>query len=68
MHLVPRYGTSVATRNHTEQTDAAGRRFEIIETNGTMRRLEMSNLRPNVTLADNLFQFTPPPGAQVYEP
>jgi outer membrane lipoprotein carrier protein len=44
------------------------RRFEINETNGTIRKLEMNNLRPNVTLADNLFQFTPPPGAQVYEP
>lgn len=44
------------------------RRFEINETNGTIRKLEMSNLRPNVTLADNLFHFTPPPGAQVYEP
>jgi outer membrane lipoprotein carrier protein len=44
------------------------RRFEIIETNGTMRRLEMSNLRPNVTLANDLFEFTPPPGAQIYEP
>jgi outer membrane lipoprotein carrier protein len=44
------------------------RRFEIVEQNDTERRLELSNLRTNVTLGDDLFRFTPPPGAEVFEP
>jgi outer membrane lipoprotein carrier protein len=44
------------------------RRFQITEVNETVRTIELSNLRPNVTLADDLFQFTPPAGAQVIEP
>jgi len=44
------------------------RRFQITEVNESVRTIELSNLRPNVTLADDLFQFTPPPGAQVIEP
>lgn len=48
--------------------DALVRRFEITEQNETVRKLEMSNLRPNVALADDLFRFTPPPGAEIFEP
>jgi len=44
------------------------RQFEIVEQNETVRRLQLSNLRTNVTLGDDLFRFTPPPGAQVFEP
>ncbi|MQA90620.1 MAG: outer membrane lipoprotein-sorting protein [Gemmatimonas sp.] len=44
------------------------RRFEITETNESVRTVELTDLQPNVTLADSLFQFTPPPGAQVIEP
>jgi outer membrane lipoprotein carrier protein len=44
------------------------RRFEITEQNGSVRTIELSNLRPNVTLADELFRFTPPPGTQIFEP
>jgi outer membrane lipoprotein carrier protein len=43
------------------------RRFEIIETNESVRRLELSNLRPNAALSDQLFRFTPPAGAQVFD-
>jgi outer membrane lipoprotein carrier protein len=48
--------------------DSLVRRFEIVEQNESVRRIEMSNLRPNVTLSDNLFVFTPPPGTQIFEP
>lgn len=44
------------------------RRFEITEQNQTVRKLEMSGLRINVLLADDLFEFTPPPGTQVFQP
>ena len=47
--------------------DSLVRRFEISEENGTVRELQLSNLRPNATLAADLFQFTPPPGVQVHD-
>lgn len=43
------------------------RRFEVTEDNGIVRRFELSNLRLNQTLADDLFRFTPPPGAHVVD-
>jgi chaperone LolA len=44
------------------------RRFQITEANESVRTVELSNMRPNVTLDDSLFRFTPPPDAQVIEP
>jgi len=44
------------------------RQFEIVEQNETVRKLRMSGLRPDVALSDDLFRFTPPPGAQIFEP
>jgi outer membrane lipoprotein carrier protein len=44
------------------------RQFEITEQNETVRRLQLSNIRTNVNLSDELFRFTPPPGAQIFEP
>ena len=37
------------------------------ETTESVRRIELSALRPNVSLADNLFVFNPPAGVQVHE-
>jgi outer membrane lipoprotein carrier protein len=48
--------------------DSLVRRFEILEQNESLRRLELSNLRTNPNLSDDLFRFTPPPGATVFEP
>lgn len=48
--------------------DALVRRFEIVEENESERRLQMSNLRPNADIPDSIFEFTPPPGAQVFQP
>lgn len=42
------------------------RRLEITEENGSVRRLEFSDIRRNPSLPDTLFRFTPPPGAQVF--
>jgi outer membrane lipoprotein carrier protein len=43
------------------------RRFEITETNESVRRLELSNLRPNTQVSEQLFRFTPPAGTQVFD-
>lgn len=49
-----------------DKGDALVRRFEITEANGTVRELTLSNIRTNVTLSNDLFEFTPPPGTQVF--
>ena len=67
--LVPRGQSPYSeVRIWVDTADHLVRRFEITEQNGTIRRLEMSNLHPNVTLSDDLFDFSPPPGVQVFEP
>ncbi|WP_420128839.1 outer membrane lipoprotein chaperone LolA [Longimicrobium sp.] len=43
------------------------RRFEMTEENNSVRTVEMRNLRTNHALPDNLFTFTPPAGAQVFD-
>jgi outer membrane lipoprotein carrier protein len=43
------------------------RRFEVTEESGIVRHFELSNLRLNPTLSDDLFRFTPPEGAQVVD-
>jgi outer membrane lipoprotein carrier protein len=60
--LVPRGRIWVDTQDYLV------RRFEIVEQNESVRRLEMSNLRSNTDLSDDLFRFTPPAGADVFEP
>jgi outer membrane lipoprotein carrier protein len=51
----------VDTRDHLV------RRFELTEETGNVRRFELSNVQANPSLPDRLFQFTPPPGAQVIQ-
>jgi outer membrane lipoprotein carrier protein len=41
------------------------RRFELTESNGNVRRIELRNVVVNPSLPDSLFEFTPPPGALV---
>lgn len=50
-----------------DTSDSLVRRFEITEHNETVRRFDLDGLRVNPTLDDDLFRFTPPPGAQVIE-
>lgn len=50
-----------------DQQDHLVRRFEILEQNESLRRLELRNIRTNSALSDDLFRFTPPPGTQVFE-
>jgi outer membrane lipoprotein carrier protein len=66
--LVPRGQSPYKTvRIWVDDQDSLVRRFEITEQNGTVRKIEMTGLRPNVALADALFQFSPPAGVQVHE-
>jgi outer membrane lipoprotein-sorting protein len=43
------------------------RRFEVTEESGMVRYFELSNLRLNTNLADDLFHFTPPEGTHVVD-
>jgi len=47
--------------------DVLVRRFEIVEENETIRTVVLRNLRPDVPIDDEVFAFTPPPGADVFE-
>lgn len=50
-----------------DKDDHLVRRFELTEENDSVRRVEMRNIRTNHSLPDNLFTFTPPQGAQVFD-
>ncbi|MDQ3556681.1 MAG: outer membrane lipoprotein chaperone LolA, partial [Gemmatimonadota bacterium] len=50
-----------------DRGDALVRRFEMTEENGSVRRVELSNLRVNADVPDAVFRFTPPPGTQVFD-
>lgn len=47
--------------------DGLVRRFEITDPNGVSRRLDLSDLVVNPTLADDLFSFTPPEGVRIVD-
>lgn len=66
--LVPRSPAGYSSvRIWIDAEDYLARRFEVIETNDNIRRVELQNLRVNVDLPEGIFQFTPPPGAQIFE-
>lgn len=50
-----------------DREDHLVRRFEMTEENDSVRRVELRNLRTNHALANSLFTFTPPEGAQVFD-
>jgi outer membrane lipoprotein carrier protein len=47
--------------------DGLVRRFELTEHNGNVRRFELQNLQTNPTIAESVFQFSPPPGARIID-
>lgn len=49
------------------RSDALVRRFEMTEQNGSVRRIELSDVKRNQPIADAVFRFTPPEGAQVFD-
>lgn len=50
-----------------DREDALPRRLEILEKTGAKRTVELSRLRPNVSIAPNVFTFTPPRGVRVVD-
>jgi outer membrane lipoprotein carrier protein len=66
--LVPRVRSPYRViRIWVDQQDHLIRRFEMTEENDTVRRIELRNLRLNPEFSDAVFQFTPPPGAQIFD-
>jgi outer membrane lipoprotein carrier protein len=66
--LVPRGNSPYKViRVWVDQASFLVRRFEMTEDNDSVRRLELRNLRVNQPVADAVFSFTPPAGAQVYD-
>ncbi len=65
--LVPKYDAPYTlVRVWIDFEDYLVRRFEVYEENQTVRSLTLHNLRVNVDIPDKLFQFTPPPGVEVF--
>jgi outer membrane lipoprotein carrier protein len=66
--LVPRGASAYRIlKVWVDKEDYLVRRFEMTEENNSVRTVEMRNLRTNHALPDNLFTFTPPAGAQVFD-
>jgi outer membrane lipoprotein carrier protein len=66
--LVPREAAPYRSlKVWVDVTDNLVRRFEIREESGAVRHFELSNVQVNGRLADDLFRFTPPAGAQVID-
>jgi outer membrane lipoprotein carrier protein len=66
--LTPRYDMGYRTlRVWIDDADGFARRFQITEHNGVTRTFHLSRLERNPVLDDELFRFTPPPGARIVE-
>lgn len=66
--LIPREPRGYSrVRIWIDDQDGLARRFEISEDNGNVRTVELRNLRVNVELSADLFRFTPPPGAEIFD-
>jgi chaperone LolA len=66
--LVPKEASPYKVlRIWVDKGDYTVRRFETTEENESVRRVELRNIRVNGTIPDNLFSFTPPQGAQVFD-
>lgn len=66
MTLVPREPLGYRSlKVWIDREDHLVRRFELTEENGNVRRFELRDMVLNPSLPDDLFTFTPPPGAQV---
>lgn len=68
LRLIPRGSEPYRqVRIWIDDQDSLARRFEIVETNDNVRRVELHDLQVNVQLGDDLFTFTPPAGAEVFD-
>ncbi|HEX8319639.1 outer membrane lipoprotein chaperone LolA [Longimicrobium sp.] len=66
--LVPRGASAYRIlKIWVDKEDYLVRRFEMTEENESVRRVELRNVRTNHALANSLFTFTPPAGAQIIQ-
>ena len=66
MMLVPRSRAEYRSLKVWFDTrDSLARRFEITEHNGSVRRFDLSGLRTNTAIPDDVFRFTPPSGVRI---
>jgi chaperone LolA len=66
--LVPRGASAYKIlKIWVDKEDYLVRRFEMTEENESVRRVELRNVRTNHALANSLFSFTPPAGAQIIQ-
>jgi outer membrane lipoprotein-sorting protein len=65
--LVPKYEAPYTlVRVWIDAADYLVRKFEIYEENETIRTIILRNVEAGVDLPSDLFQFTPPPGVEVF--
>lgn len=68
LSLIPRSPAGYSSvRIWIDTQDFLARRFEVVESNENIRRVELHDLRTNVDLPEGVFNFTPPPNAQIFE-
>jgi outer membrane lipoprotein-sorting protein len=68
MTLVPREPLGYARlRVWIDARDRLVRRFEITETNGAVRLIDLENVETNVAVPDDVFRFTPPADARIID-
>jgi len=68
LSLVPRGSSPYRLiRIWVDQRDNLVRRFEMTEENGSVRRLDLRNLRLNAEIDETVFRFTPPAGTQIFD-
>lgn len=66
--LVPRENAGYKSMKvWVDANDSLVRRFQITEQTGAKVEFQLSNLKVNPVLANDIFRFTPPAGAQVIE-
>lgn len=67
LSLVPRFEAPYTlVRVWVDAEDYLVRKFEIHEENETIRTITLQNVQAGIDLPDDLFQFSPPPGVEVF--
>jgi len=68
VHLTPRGESPYrSVRVWISEDDGLVRKFEIVESNETVRTVTLTDLKPNEPVPDDVFEFTPPPGTDVFD-
>ena len=69
VNLVPKRANNAFTQAKVwiDAADYSVRQFEVVDVNGLTRRVTISNLKANPTIASSSFKYTPPRGTRVIE-